>query len=216
MQTNGPAVPMFLQGTEPFENYVERLNLYFKVADTKESDKVAVLGITLPLETSAMLKTQISLKSLDEITFKDLIKVLAPKNIVIAEHFSYGNAGIKQLKLTNQTHRYGDFLDEALRDRLISGMLSEQMVRQLLAESEELKFAEAVKIVMDMDAVAKSATLMSGEVNVIAEPACFRQLAIEDVQYVGASKGHRQHPPQRGGFTHQPYKKIASQNGALT
>ncbi|KAJ8883000.1 hypothetical protein PR048_014839 [Dryococelus australis] len=91
MPANGPAIPTFVQGIELFENYIEQLNLYFKVADTKETDKVAVLGITLPLETYAVLKTQISPKSLDEVTFKEcidsIIKVLAPKNIVIAERF---------------------------------------------------------------------------------------------------------------------------------
>ncbi|KAJ8889840.1 hypothetical protein PR048_009344 [Dryococelus australis] len=53
MPANGPAIPTFVQGTEPFENYGERLNLYFKVADTKETDNVAVLSITLPQETYA-------------------------------------------------------------------------------------------------------------------------------------------------------------------
>ncbi|KAJ8876949.1 hypothetical protein PR048_021399 [Dryococelus australis] len=42
------------------------------------------------------------------------------------------------------------------------------------------------------------------------------QLAIEDVQYVGASRGRRQHPPQWGGFTCQLYRETAYQNGALT
>ncbi|KAJ8886396.1 hypothetical protein PR048_012607 [Dryococelus australis] len=71
-----------------------------------------------------------------------------------------------------------------------------------------------------MAAVAKSVALMSGEkseeVNVIAEPACFRQQAIEDVQYAGACRGCRQNPPQWAGFTRQPYRDIASQNRVLT
>ncbi|KAJ8886537.1 hypothetical protein PR048_012748, partial [Dryococelus australis] len=90
------------------------------------------------------------------------------------------------------------------------------MVRRLVTESEEIKFSEVVKTVMYMDAVAKSTVLMSGEVNEISKTACFGQLAIEAVQYVGASRGHRQHPPQRGRFTCQPYREMASQNGALT
>ncbi|KAJ8886004.1 hypothetical protein PR048_012210 [Dryococelus australis] len=202
--------------------------------NTKETGKVTILGITLPPETYAVLKSQISPKSLNEVTFKEcidsLVKVLAPKNVVITERFKLGHCRqpttesvteyIVAIKLIATTCKYEDFLDEALRDRLVSGMLSEQMVRRLLAESEELKFAEAVKVVMDMDAVAKSAALMSGEksgeVNVIAEPACFRQLAIEDVQYAGASRGRSQHPPQWGGFTRQPYRETDSQNGALT
>ncbi|KAJ8887648.1 hypothetical protein PR048_013866, partial [Dryococelus australis] len=125
MPANGLAIPTFLQGTEPFENYVELLNLYFNVVDTKETDKVSVLGITKD-----------SFKS--KIGFRYVIRA----------------------------------------------------DKQLLTESEELKFAEAVKIVMDMDAVVKLAALMcgekSGEVNVITEPACFWQLAIEDVLYIGA------------------------------
>ncbi|KAJ8880875.1 hypothetical protein PR048_017347 [Dryococelus australis] len=64
------------------------------------------------------------------------------------------------------TCKYWDFLDAALRDRL------------LLSEFEELKFAEAVKILMEMDAVVKSAALMSRvqcrEVKVVAQTACSR------------------------------------------
>ncbi|KAJ8888545.1 hypothetical protein PR048_008036 [Dryococelus australis] len=77
MLANGPSIPTFVQATEPFEKYVERLNLYFKLADTKETDKVAVLCITLPPETYAVLKTQISPKSLDEVTFKECIDSLS-------------------------------------------------------------------------------------------------------------------------------------------
>ncbi|KAJ8880847.1 hypothetical protein PR048_017319 [Dryococelus australis] len=191
---------------------------------------VAVLGITLPPETHAMLKTQINPKSLDEVAFKEcvdsLTKFLAPKNIVITMFFKLWQQTtelvtvyIAAVKLIAITCKYGDYFD-ALRDRLVSGMLLERMVRQLLAESEGLKFAEAVKIVMDMDAVAKSAALMSraesGDVNVIVDPTCLRQLATEDVQYVSASRGRCQHLSQCGDFTHQPYREMANQNRALT
>ncbi|KAJ8887647.1 hypothetical protein PR048_013865, partial [Dryococelus australis] len=96
MQANGLAIPTFQHGTEQFENYVDLLNLYFDLVDTKETDKVSVLGITKDSNKS---------------------KVTGKK----------------------------------------------QIVRRMLTESEEVKFAEAVKIVMDMDAVVKLEALMSGE-----------------------------------------------------
>ncbi|KAJ8890113.1 hypothetical protein PR048_009620 [Dryococelus australis] len=165
------------------------------VVDTKETDKVAVLRITLPPETYAVLKTQISLKSLDEVTFKEcidsLIKVLAPKNIVIAECF----------KLWQHRQQTTESVTEYIAAiKLIAVMCSQDS--NGYGCSGEVSSPDTWK--------------KSGEVNVIVEPACFGQLAIEDVQYVGARRGCRQRPPQQGGFTHQPYRETARQNGALT
>ncbi|KAJ8884825.1 hypothetical protein PR048_011021 [Dryococelus australis] len=57
--------------------------------------------------------------------------------------------------------QYGDFLDGALMGRLVSYILSEKMVWRLLSDTEKLKFAEAVKFITDMDALAKLAAFMS-------------------------------------------------------
>ncbi|KAJ8892347.1 hypothetical protein PR048_004927 [Dryococelus australis] len=93
MPANCPAIPTFLQGTEPFENYIERLNLYFKVAETKETAKVAVLGITLPPEIYAVYSNAGS-KKLNVTKYITAIKFIAT------------------------TCKYWNFLDKALRDRL--------------------------------------------------------------------------------------------------
>ncbi|KAJ8896180.1 hypothetical protein PR048_001523 [Dryococelus australis] len=82
---------------------------------------------------------------------------------------SYGNASNEHLnrlqntsQLSNSLLPRGIFWTKHSEIDRFSNMLLEQMVRLLLYEFEEPKFAEAIKIVMDMDAVAKSAALMSG------------------------------------------------------
>ena len=63
-------------------------------------------------------------------------------------------------RLTVNCH-FGDFLDQALQDRFVCGLLSDSIQRCLLTESD-LSFTRAVEIAQGMEAAAKDTLQLKG------------------------------------------------------
>ena len=60
----------------------------------------------------------------------------------------------------------GDYLDQALRDRFVSGLLSDSIQRCLLTESD-LSFTRAVEIAQGMEAAARDTLQLKGSEGVV-------------------------------------------------
>ena len=102
-------------------------------------------------------------------SFVDLVGVLrahyAPKPMVIAERFHFHRRNqqsgesiaeyLAQLRRLALHCEFGDYLDQALRDRLVCGMQSESIQRRLLTEAD-LTLTRAVTLAQGMEAATKN------------------------------------------------------------
>ena len=94
-----------------------------------------------------------------------------PKHIVIAVRFQFHkrgqNHGESVAEYLAELHRlaarcaFGNYLEEALRDRLVCGLHSESIQKRLLSEAE-LTLAKAVDLAQSLEAASKSAQTLKG------------------------------------------------------
>lgn len=121
-------------------------------------------------------------------SYKQLTEALLahyqPKPLVIAERFRFQkrnqNEGesvsdyVVALRQLSKHCEYGDHLNEALRDCLVSGLASESIQRKLLTE-RDLTFARACEIARSMEMALKNSLEILGKsqnaaVNQISKP----------------------------------------------
>ncbi|XP_039602322.1 uncharacterized protein K02A2.6-like [Polypterus senegalus] len=99
---------------------------------------------------------------------------LSPKPLLIAEHFRFHKrnqndgetiaAYVAELKKLSEYCQFGDGLNDALRDRLVCGILQEGIQKRLLIEAD-LTFKRAVEIAISMETAAKDALELQRGVN---------------------------------------------------
>ena len=170
-------LPEYHSDTEGIAAYLERVELFFAANDVAENKRVAIFlssvgGKTYSLSRDLLAPDKPSTKSLDEL-FVALKTHYAPQPIVIAERFYFHKrnqtvnesiadylAALRQLA----THcAFGNFLDDALRDRLVCGLRSSAIQKRLLSE-KDLTLTTAVKLAQSMEAADANVTkLQIGE-----------------------------------------------------
>ena len=149
-------------------SYLKRLDAFFSANDVKDEKKVPSFLSLIGGKTYAILKNLVAPTLLKDKTFDELVAALKghfePKPLVIAERFHFHRRAqaegesIKEYmaelcRLT--THcKFGTFLDEVLRDRLICGLRSEGIQKKLLTEVH-LTLARAVELSVGMEAAEK-------------------------------------------------------------
>lgn len=156
---------------EPFEfemnweEYIERLEMYFEANDIDDAGKKR--SILLSLVGHKMYGLIRNLTSPDKPStktyaeLKDLVqKHLRPKPLVIAERFKFyqrnqqPNETVSQYKAElrrfSEHCDFGGFLNDALRDRFVSGLSSVATQRKLLTEAD-LDMDKACDIALSME-----------------------------------------------------------------
>lgn len=152
----------FNEELESFENYSERLNHFFKINGIKEDDKVSYFISVMGPALYTTLKDLIHPVKIGDETadFAFIIKALkdhfVPNVNTTYERFIFNKASQKEgesiseysvrLKKLASTCNFGDFLDEALRDRFLCGLKSSQIQSKLLAEGTKLDFPKALEL----------------------------------------------------------------------
>ncbi len=160
----------FDTNVEDWTSYSERLEQYFVANGIPEDKKVAGLigeigGETYKLLRKLTFPAKPSTKSYTELV-ELLQKHLAPPPIVIAERFRFHkrdqqqhenvNDYVAELRQLAINCNFGDYLNEALRDRFVCGLRREAMQRALLSEAD-LDLAKAVKIANSMEMASRDA-----------------------------------------------------------
>ena len=121
---------------------------------------VSVLGPT----EYGLLKNLVAPKKVSEETYDSLTKAMSlhfkPKPILIAERFRFYKRQQKQdesvseyilaLKKLASTCDFGQFLNDALRDKFVCGLLGERYHKRLLSE-KELTFQKACEITLALE-----------------------------------------------------------------
>ena len=180
--------PMFgrIQEYEPvnelFSTYLERVQLFCLANGVEDDKKVPVFLSVVGSKTYSLLRNLVSPALPQNKTFEQLVAILKshfePKPLIIAERFhfhrhsqameeSIGEYLAKLCRLL--THcSFGDYLEQALRDRLVCGIRSENTQKRLLAEAE-LTLKRAVEIAVGMEAAEKTTKSLKEEVTPIQQ-----------------------------------------------
>ncbi|XP_075539112.1 uncharacterized protein LOC142573340 [Dermacentor variabilis] len=150
--------------------YKERLTSFLIVNKVPDSDKVhAFLSIIGP-RTYGLLKSLTAPDLPSAKSFEQLKSILdahlAPVPSVIGERAKFYRRAqhegeplpeyVAELRKLSQTCQFGASLDEARRDRIVCGLLREDVQRVLFTEGDTLTFSRAVDRALAMEAARKN------------------------------------------------------------
>ena len=201
--------------------YVERLELFFLANEIKDDKKVATLLTVFGTKTYSLLRNIIAPSKPAEKTYEQLVDAMKsyvdPKPIVIAERFRFHRRDqregetfvqyLAQLRKLTEHCEFRDNLEEALRDRLVCGMLSVPIQKRLLAE-KDLTLQKAMEIAQSMEAATKqSSELRTPSVSVPTS---------QDIQFTTSGKtcyrcGNKGHPQEKCHFRTQKCNSCGKQ-----
>ncbi|XP_064462940.1 uncharacterized protein K02A2.6-like [Ornithodoros turicata] len=171
MATIGQVEP-FDESVSDWESYQERLTAFIRANQIPESNQVdAFLSIIGP-KTYKILKSLLAPDPPTSKTLEELKKILrdhlSPRPSVIAERAKFHkrvqqeNEGIAEfvaeLKRLAEYCNFGANLQEALRDRLVCGLLRLDIQKALFTEDESLTFKKATEKALSLEMATKNAT----------------------------------------------------------
>ena len=166
----------FESENEKISSYLEHVKLYFIANGIEEEKQVAVLLSVIGSKTYSLICDLVAPAHPKQKTFTNLVDVLKkhfePKPLVIAERFTFHrrNQGLNELILEYlaelrrlATHcEFEDYLNQALRDRLVCGLRSENIQKRLLSEANPT-LARAVELAHGMESAHQQAQLMKNK-----------------------------------------------------
>lgn len=155
--------------------YLERFDLFAEVNNIADNKKVATLLTVIGARHYSLIQGLVSPTKPKDKTLAELQVILQqhfdPEPIVIAQRFHFYQrsqkpgesladylAGLRQLA---SRCKFGTFLSEALRDRLVCGLQSEAIQKALLSKAD-LTLDTAVETAQGMEAAARKAKDIQG------------------------------------------------------
>ena len=160
---------------EKISAYLERVELYFTANDIKERQVPIFLSV-IGAKTYSLLRDLLAPTNPKEKSFDELAEVLKkhfePKPLVIAERFTFHRRNqspdesvleyMAELRRLATHCDFQNYLDQALRDRLVCGLRSENIQKRLLVEAD-LTLARAVELAQGMEAAHQNTQLLKGK-----------------------------------------------------
>ena len=144
------SIQEFQPGAETISSYLERLQAYLDANDVIAAKRSSFLVSTIGPKTYSVLRSLLAPDTPQSKQYKTLVDVLKkhyePQPLVIAERYTFNQRNqhpgksvadyVAELHRLATTCKFGNFSDEALRDRLVCGLRSESARRRLLADAE--------------------------------------------------------------------------------
>ena len=158
--------------SENWSLYTERLGQFFVANEIKDDAKqVAVLLTVIGSKPYELLHSLLAPAVPASKKYAELVAVLGdhlnPKPLVIAEIFKFHHRNQREgetvaqymaaLRKLTERCEFKDYLEEALRDRLVCGLRSEAVQRRLLSE-KDLKLQTAYDVAVSMEAANRQAS----------------------------------------------------------
>ena len=151
--------------------YIERVELYFRANDIVADKQVPVFLSVVGGRVYSLLRDLQAPDKPDSKTFKELAETLQahyePKPLVIAERFYFHSRSKKpgesvgefvaEMRRLATNCKFGDYLSEALRDRLVCGLNNTATQCRLLTEAN-LTLAKAVELAQGMEVAEHNAS----------------------------------------------------------
>lgn len=171
------SISEYKEGKEDFESYLERLEQWMAANTVADEKKVSVFLSIIGADAYKLLKSLLlpdkpSTKSYAQLT-KALSDHYKPKPLVIMERFRFQKRNqqesesvsdfIVALKQLSTNCDFGAHLDDALRDRFVSGLRSEAIQRKLLAETN-VTFKSACDTALSMEMASRNTLEFSGKI----------------------------------------------------
>ena len=164
------SVGEYVPEQEVWSTYIERFKQFVVANSISDDKKVATLLAVMGSKTYQLLRSLTTPKKPGEQTYEHITKCLsghfAPKPIVIAERFRFHkccqsadqsiNSYVAQLRQLTEFCEFGNYLDDALRDKFVTGLHSkhEAIQKRLLTESK-MNFNKSIEIAVAMEIAAK-------------------------------------------------------------
>ena len=153
---------------ESWEAYYERFEQYLAINQIPDKSKVACLLSVMGASAYGLLRNLIAPQKPSEKTLQDIFNVLQnhldPKPLLIAERFRFHTRNqvdgesvsqyIAELKRMAGKCQFEGYLDDALRDRFVCGLISNTIRKKLLTEAD-LTFTKATTIAISMETAVK-------------------------------------------------------------
>ena len=150
------SIQEFQPEVETIDSYLERVEVFTLANGIKEEKRVAILLSEIGGKVYGLLRNLVAPATVSAQSYQELTATLKahfdPKPIVIAEGFHFHrrvqavgesiSEYVAELKRLANNCQFGQYLDEALRDRLVCGMRSQSTQKRLLAEAD-LTFSKA-------------------------------------------------------------------------
>ena len=161
--------------TDRISTYLERVELFFLANGIAEEKQVPVLLSIVGGKIYSLLSDLLAPDKPSSKTFPQLAGALQkhfePKPVIIAERFQFhrrnqaANESVAEYEAELRqlaTHcAFGNYLGEAIRDRIVCGLRSESIQKHLLAETE-LTLSKTLEIAKGMEAADRSAQKLKG------------------------------------------------------
>ncbi len=167
----------FSPEAETIAAYLERVELFFTANSIGEDKKVALFLSVIGAKTYSLLRDLLSPEKPQDkplpVLFKKLKDHYEPKPLVIAERFCFHRrdqgASESIAEYTAELRRlaihceFGEYLNDALRDRLVCGLRNTGIQKRLLSE-DKLTLAKEEEIAQGIEAAETSAKRLHGGV----------------------------------------------------
>ncbi|KAK3874855.1 hypothetical protein Pcinc_020237 [Petrolisthes cinctipes] len=158
------AMKPFDENTEHLNNFLERLDLYFEANDVPEEKRTpTLLSLVGPKRYSSLRDNLTPIKPSDK-GYTELVEMLkAPEPMEMMERFRFykrsqkpGESVVQYVDVLKHMTRFcnfGNFVDEAIRDRLVCG-ISDTNIQKKLINERTLTLDSAVVVAKAMEAEA--------------------------------------------------------------
>ncbi len=186
-------VDEYNKSKEDFDSYLERLEQWMLANEADDDKKVCVFLSVIRADTYKLLKNLMSPALPSTLGYDVLTRALSghykPAPVVIAEQFRFQKRNQKEgeavsdyivaLRQLSATCNFGQYLDDALRDRFVSGLWSDAVHRRLLSE-KDLTFLRVCEIAILMELASKNTMEFSGhcgphQVNTLSSVSAFSE-----------------------------------------
>ena len=165
-------IEVFDETLELWDAYKERLDQFFIANSVKDDKKVPALLSLIGGRTYGVLRDLTAPALPAERTYENLCRTLkdhfASRPRIIAERFRFHkrdqhetesirdfNASLRKL---SEFCKFGDTLNDTLRDRIVCGLQNEHIQQRLLAQNDDLTYEQALDIALAMEAATKDAS----------------------------------------------------------
>lgn len=152
-----------------WSSYVDRLEMYFKVNKVEIDMKLPIMIASMGDPAYELLANLASPKKPAELKFTEAVDLLRghlqPAPSVLAERFRFRQRRqngtetvaeyVAELKKLSRYCKFGDGLNENLRDQFVCGLKSDLIRQRLFAEPDDLSFANAVKMANALEAAER-------------------------------------------------------------
>ena len=160
---------------EKIESYLERLELYLAANSIPEGRRVPAILTIVGATTYELLRSLVAPALPQTKTYAQLVETLkkhySPTPVVIAERFHFHRRSqhpgesiaeyMAELRRLSVHCEFGDYLNQALRDRLVCGLRSETIQKRLLSEVD-LDLTRALSLAQGQEAADRNVKSLKG------------------------------------------------------